>query len=298
MAGKKLVDIPEEPIHTAKKGTRYLHTKKIPILDDHGEPRYLLGISDDITDRKRADAKARKAADALARSNAELEQFAYVASHDLQEPLRMVSSFTELLVRRYEGQLDATAREYVGFILGGTRWMQQLINALLAYSRVDSHGKPFEMTDLGGVVDDAVRNLRSAVDEQHGEITHERLPMVSGDRTQLIQLFQNLVGNALKFRGEAVPRIHVSAQADSGRCTLAVRDNGIGIAPEHTKRIFKIFQRLHGRDAYPGTGVGLAIAKKIVERHGGRIWVESQPGSGSTFYFTLPEPRRTAGATL
>ncbi len=223
----------------------------------------------------------------LSRSNAELEQFAYVASHDLQEPLRMVASFTQLLAKRYQGRLDQDADEFIGFAVDGATRMQQLINDLLAYSRVGTRGKPPAPADLNEILGHAEANLHEAIKESSTVVTHEPLPQVDGDQSQLIQLFQNLLANAIKFRGQEPPRIHISAQPWEQGWRLAVQDNGIGIAPEHQERIFAIFQRLHPRDEYPGTGIGLAICKKIVERHGGRIWVESAPGQGATFYFNI-----------
>ncbi len=225
----------------------------------------------------------------LARSNHDLEQFAYVASHDLQEPLRMVSSYTQLLAKRYKGQLDADADEFIAYAVEGAARMQTLINDLLAYSRVGLRGKPFERTPTADVLEQALAGLQIALQEQAALVTHDNLPVVAGDASQLVQLFQNLIGNAIKFRGEAPPRVHVSAR-DAGReWVFAVRDNGIGFDPQFAERIFVIFQRLHTRAEYPGTGIGLAICKKIVERHGGRIWVESRTGEGATFYFTLPK---------
>ncbi len=246
----------------------------------------------ELDERRRAELKLAQYAADLSRSNADLEQFAYVASHDLQEPLRMVASFTQLLARRYQGQLDQDADEFIGFAVDGANRMQQLINDLLFYSRVGTRGKPPAPTDLSEVLSNAEANLHEAIKESKAEVTHSPLPIVDGDQVQLTQLLQNLLANAIKFRGQEPPRIQVSAQAQDGDWLLAVRDNGIGISKEHQERIFAIFQRLHARDEYPGTGIGLAICKKIVERHGGRIWVESAPGQGTTFYFNLPGERR------
>ena len=249
---------------------------------------FFTSIIRDIAERKRAqDALAEKAAE-LAFSNKELEQFAYVASHDLQEPLRMVASYTTLLAKRYKGKLDTDADEFIGFAVDGAKRMQGLIQDLLSYSRVGSKGKEFAPTDCGAVLTKALTALQLAVEETAATITHDKLPTVIGDETQLGQLFQNLIGNGIKYRNGDAPQIHISCEQEDGRWRFSVRDNGIGIDPQYAERVFIIFQRLHTREKYPGTGIGLAVCKKIVERHGGKIWVESAPGQGSTFYFTLP----------
>ena len=248
--------------------------------------------------RKRAESALRVAHDELEhrvrertaelqRSNEELEQFAYVASHDLQEPLRMVSSFVELLAKDYGGQLGSDADRYIHFAVEGASRMQALINDLLQYSRVGTRGKQLRPTPCDAVVETAVANLQAAIAEAGATVTHDPLPTVLADETQLMQLFQNLIGNAIKFRGGRPPRVHVGAEPRDGEWAFSVRDNGIGIDPQFAERIFLIFQRLHEREKYPGTGIGLAICKKIVERHGGRIWLDSAPGRGSTFHFTL-----------
>ncbi len=229
----------------------------------------------------------------LARSNGELQQFAYVASHDLQEPLRMVASFTQLLAKRYKDKLDDDAREFITFAVDGAMRMQTLISDLLSYSRVGTQGKPFERTECDSVLDRALSGLRLAIKDAGAVIKHDPLPAVLADPVQLSQLFQNLVTNAIKFRATKAPHVQISAEKDGDDWKISVRDNGIGISPEHADRIFVIFQRLHTKTEYPGTGIGLAICKKIVERHGGRIWVEPSPGGGSTFCFTIPATETT-----
>lgn len=248
----------------------------------------LYSIIHDITERKHAQQALAKRTQDLARSNAELEQFAYVASHDLQEPLRMVASYTQLLARRYQGKLDQDANDFIGYAVDGANRMQRLINDLLAFSRVGTRGKPFEPTDCNAVLKDVLDNLQMSIEESGATITCDDLPTVAADESQLSQLFQNLIVNSIKFRSEQAPNIHISAQRRENDWQFSVRDNGIGIAPEYFDRIFVIFQRLHARGEYPGTGIGLAVCKRIVERHNGHIWVESEPGQGATFNFTLP----------
>ena len=225
----------------------------------------------------------------LARSNADLEQFAYVASHDLQEPLRMVASYTQLLVRRYRGRIDADADDFLNFIVDGALRMQRLINDLLAFSRVGTRGRELEPTPLAAVMQRVLANLKAGIDESRAVISVDELPTVWADATQMELLLQNLVGNAIKFHGAAPPAIRIAAQRGDGEWQLSVADQGIGIDPQYAERIFVIFQRLHTAADYPGTGIGLAICKRIVERHGGRIWVSSEPGRGSSFCFTLPD---------
>jgi two-component system sensor histidine kinase/response regulator len=224
----------------------------------------------------------------LSRSNADLEQFAYVASHDLQEPLRMVATYTELLSEHYKDSLDEKAAKYINYAVDGAKRMQQLVRELLAYSRVDSQGQKPTAIKAGVVVKNVLDSLKMAIEEAHAEIVCEELPTVRADTVQLAQVFQNLIGNALKFRGKEPSRIHISAERSNDKWVFRVKDNGIGIEKQYAEVVFQMFQRLHERGRYDGNGIGLAIAKKIVERHGGRIWFDSEPEKGSTFYFTLP----------
>jgi PAS domain S-box-containing protein len=263
--------------------------------DAQGHPQYEIALFDDITARKAAEAALRGAHEELKRSNAELEQFAYVASHDLQEPLRMVSSYTQLLMRRYGDKLDGDAREFTAFIVDGATRMKQLIEDLLAYSRVGTRDKNFKPVEAESSLKRALTNLRAAIQDSGATVTQDRLPSIPCDEVQLAQLFQNLIGNALKFRKpDAAPAVHVGAAERGAEWEFTVRDNGIGIEPQYFERIFMVFQRLHDKGEYPGTGIGLAIVKKVVERHGGRIWVQSQLGAGTTFHFTMPKEREAA----
>jgi len=262
---------------------RYYH-----VIAFSPRPGQFATLFSDITRRKEEEEMLARYSQELARSNAELERFAYVVSHDLQEPLRMVGSYAQLLARRYQGQLDAQADEFIGYMTDGVMRMQEMIQSLLVYSRVSTRKKPFAPTDCNAVVKRVLTTLHLTIQETGAVVTHDPLPTVLADEVQLGQLFQNLVGNALKFHGPAAPRVHITARQEGNEWVFAVQDNGIGIDPKYWKDIFDVFRRLHPREEYPGTGIGLAICKKIVERHGGRIWVESQPGEGATFYFTLP----------
>ena len=247
----------------------------------------------DITVRKKLEEDLIIKAAELARSNIELQQFAYVASHDLQEPLRAISGFTELLVKRYHGKIDEKADTYLDFITEGTTRMQQMIQDLLTYSRIQTQEHKYVLTDSNTSLDLALSDLQIATKEHHAVITNDSLPSVYADQEQITKMFQNLIGNAIKFHKPGVaPNIHISAKQDENSWIFSVSDNGIGIDPQYADRIFKIFQRLHTRDEYPGTGIGLAICKRIAEQHGGTIWIESVPGSGSTFYFTIPKRKK------
>lgn len=253
-------------------------------------------LKSELEERKRAEEELRKSEEKLKvlikelkRSNEELQQFAYVSSHDLQEPLRTITSFTQLLERRYKDKLDDDADEFIEYIVEATKRMQNLINDLLDYSRVATRGKEFELTNTNEILKDTISNLHATINENNAEITYDELPKIMGDSGQLLQLFQNLIGNAIKFRKpDEPPKIYILARKENNEYLFSITDNGIGMEPQYAERIFIIFQRLHTREKYGGTGIGLAIAKRIVERHGGKIWVESTFGKGSTFYFTIP----------
>jgi PAS domain S-box-containing protein len=255
--------------------------------NEAGQIQGIFAAARDVTERNAMENEIKQTLEKLKQSNSELEQFAYVASHDLQEPLRMVASYVQLLERRYKGKLDADADGFIAYAVDGANRMRGLIDDLLTYSRVSRLGKPFEPTDLESTLDIVLMNLQASIAENSAVVTHNKLPVVMADGGQLVQLFQNLISNAIKFHGKKPPHVHVSAQVKETEYLFSVRDNGIGIAPEYFDRLFKIFQRLHTREEYPGSGIGLAVCKRIVERHGGRIWLESQVGKGSTIYFTL-----------
>jgi PAS domain S-box-containing protein len=277
-----------------KDGSRVPIELSVARVDVPGQDQPLFtGIIHEITERKVAERLIHEHSAALARSNKDLEQFAYVASHDLQEPLRMVGSFAGLLARRYQGKLDSEADEFIAYIVDGATRMQMLIEDLLAFSRVSTKGRKPEPVDAGEMVERVLGDLRAAIEQSGATVTAGALPMVLADPTQLGQVFLNLIGNAIKFRApDRPPAVRVWAERLGGEWLFHVQDNGIGIDPRHMERIFHIFERLHGPGEYPGTGIGLAIVKKIIERHGGRIEVRSAPGEGSTFRFTLPAAER------
>lgn len=251
----------------------------------------------DITELRHAREELLQRTKELSRSNQELEQFAYVASHDLQEPLRMIASYTQLIAQRYRGKLDADADEFIGYAVDGATRMQAIINDLLKLSRVDTHHMAFSRVNAQNALDRALANLRLVIEESGADMVCDPLPELDADVSQLTQLFQNLIANALKFRGSDTPRIQIGAQPLGEEWVFHVRDNGIGIAPEYSEKIFLMFQRLHSKKEYPGTGIGLTICKKIIEHHGGRIWVESEQGKGSTFYFSIPTTLNQQGNT-
>ncbi len=281
----------EEGWRVRKDGSRFWASVVITALHDKtGQLRGFGKVTRDITERKKSAEHLLKTLKELERSNEELQQFAYVASHDLQEPLRMVASYTQLLAKRYKGRLDSDADEFIAYAVDGSNRMQALIHDLLAYSRAGTNGKVLREISSEDAFKEALTNLRAAIEESGAVVTHDSLPAITTDATQLAQIFQNLVGNAIKYRGPEVPHVHVSAAKNGGKeWIFSVRDNGMGIDPQYFERIFILFQRLHGRREFEGTGIGLAICKKMLERLGGRIWVESQPEKGSTFYFALPE---------
>jgi PAS domain S-box-containing protein len=273
------------------KDGRVIHTETHSTLsyDESTKTPVVRGVTMDITERKIAEEALARYAEDLRRSNLELQQFAYVASHDLQEPLRMVTSYLQLLEQRYHDQLDEDAREFIGYAVDGAARMKALIQDLLTYSRVERAEKIFSPVDTNMVLKNVLDNLSVTIEESNAAITVDTLPTITGDERQITQLFQNLISNAIKFRGERKPEIHIGAERKGNNWVFYVRDNGIGIEAQYLDRIFVIFQRLHNRGKYPGTGIGLAICKKVVERRGGRIWVESQPGEGTTFYFNIPD---------
>ena len=278
---------------------RWILAQGTPRYDPDGRFAGYIGSCIDIDDFKEAQEALRRANDelelrvqgrteALRQSNAELEQFAYAASHDLQEPLRTVGSYVQLLARRYQGRLDRDADDFIAYAVEGVVRMKGLIEDLLGYSRVTTRGEPMRVTDCEEVLTRALANLRTAIEETGAEVTHDPLPQVFADPSQLMRVFQNVIGNAIKFHGEDAPRVHVGSERCDGDWLLSFRDNGIGIDAKYGDCVFAIFQRLNARDRYPGSGIGLTICKRVVERHGGRIWFESQPGRGSTFYVSLP----------
>jgi PAS domain S-box-containing protein len=281
--------VEDEGWRLRKDGSRFWANAVITAVRDR--EKRLIGFSEvsrDLSERKAAEEDRERSIKELASSNTELQQFAYVASHDLQEPLRMVTSYTQLLSKRYKGKLDAEADTFIAFAVDGAIRMQKLIQDLLTYSRLGTSALPFAPVDSGAIFARALVNLSVAVGETGATVTSEGLPAVLAVESQLLQLFQNLIGNAIKYHGDSPPLIHATARKTPSEWIFSLRDNGIGMDPQYADRIFVIFQRLHTADEYAGTGIGLAVCKKIVERHGGRIWVESTLGHGAVFYFTLP----------
>jgi light-regulated signal transduction histidine kinase (bacteriophytochrome) len=260
-----------------------------PVRTDEGA--FVLAAIVDLTARKRSEEELRRSNEALEESNLELQQFAYIASHDLQTPLRSIGGFAEFLRRDYQGKLDGDADVYLSRIVDGVKRMHTLVNDLLSYSRVESQSRPFGEVALQESFEDPRHMLEASIKEVGCEVTCDPLPTVCGDPSQLAQLLQNLIGNGVKYHSQQSPRVHVSAQWQGDRWLVSVADNGIGIPENQCEKVFEIFKRLHSQDAYPGTGIGLAVCRRIVHRHGGKIWVESQPGKGSTFYCTLPAKR-------
>ncbi len=286
----KVKDIEEPYVIDGKE--YWIHTIKSQVKNSDGDLIGVLGLFEDITQRKKLESDLFQTLKALKTSNLELEQFAYVASHDLQEPLRMVSSYTQLLEKRYKDQLDQDAKDFINYAVDGANRMQRLIQDLLSFSRVTTRGREFEPLDAHEPLGEAVYNLQSAIQDSGAMVINDDLPIIRGDYSQIVMVFQNLIGNAIRYqKNDTAPRIHIHAEKyakDPGFVEFTVSDNGIGIEDKYFERIFVIFQRLHGRQEYPGTGLGLALCKRIIERHKGKIWVESEPGKGSTFHFTLP----------
>ncbi|MBI4289129.1 MAG: PAS domain S-box protein [Chloroflexi bacterium] len=271
-------------------GTPIIVEAASTVITHKGKPAVQTWLRD-LTWRKQAEDKLNRAMADLERSNKDLEQFAYAVSHDLREPLRMVTSFTQLLAKRHRDKLDKDASEFMDFIVDGSARMNRMIEDLLEFSRVGTRGKSPEPADCEAAMAEALKNLKVAIEESGAVVSHDPLPTIMADIAQIARLFQNLVGNAIKFRREEAPRVHISAERKENEWVFSVRDNGIGVAAEDFPQLFQVFSRLHARDKYPGTGVGLAVCKRIVECHGGRLWVESKVGKGSTFYFTIPVAR-------
>ena len=260
-----------------------------PIKDEEGNLLGSIHVANDITVRKQAEEKVERHTEELAKSNAELEHFAYVASHDLREPLRMITSFLQLLERRYNDQLDQDANEFIGFAVDGAQRLNDMINDLLEYSRITRKKREFKQVNCEQILEETLSNLKVQINESNAIITNDPLPTIHGDEVLIFQLFQNIISNAIKYRSQKIPQIHISSNKEPNQYRFSIKDNGIGIESQHLGRIFTIFQRLHTQEEYEGTGLGLAIAQKIVNEHSGNIWAESEVGKGSEFYFTIPD---------
>jgi PAS domain S-box-containing protein len=292
----KLIDtLQYKELHRAKKENIPVRFETKSLLSDnwyeinaYPHPEGLSVYSHNINKRKKNEKEIEKTMEELIRSNTDLERFAYVSSHDLQEPLRMVTLYSQLLEKRYKDRLDDDADDFIEYIVENAKRMKYLIDDLLEYSRITSQAKEFENIDMDKVLESILSNLSIIIVENNVDVTHDHLPKIFADKNQIMQVFQNLLTNAIKFRGKEPPKIDISAQKKEKEWIFSVQDNGIGINPKHQKQIFEVFKRLHTREEYPGTGIGLSIAQKIIERHGGRIWAESDLGKGSTFYFTIP----------
>jgi PAS domain S-box-containing protein len=290
LAGGQVVDIPEESIHTRLKGERILHTKKIPISDRFGQPVYLLGISEDITERKRSEDQVRRNQE-LERSNIELEQFAYIVSHDLREPLRMISIYLNLLQRDGKNCLGSELVEYLKHALDGSARMDALLRDLLDYSRAGANLDPLKVMDSSASLRAAIQNLRTLIDSTGALIEYAHLPCVTASFSQLTRVFQNLISNSIKYRGAANPKIQVQAESCQHDWRFSVTDNGIGIAPEFHNKVFQIFQRLPEALSQEGMGIGLSICQRIVDRHAGKMWIETGIEKGCKLCFTIPKDR-------
>jgi light-regulated signal transduction histidine kinase (bacteriophytochrome) len=280
-------------------GTRgTLLISSAPIKDGSGKVTGAVTIAMDITEQKKIEKELEEKAEDLVRSNRELQQFAYVASHDLKEPLRMVTTYVQMLDRRYGNTLDGDAKEYIKFAVEGSKRMYALVEDLLTYSRVETSVVPFEPVSMDQVMITALKDMGETIEKSGATVTATDLPEVHADLQQMVQLMENLIGNAIKFRREDSPQVRISARLEGHEWIFSVKDNGIGIGKEYQDKVFQMFQRLHTKEAYPGTGIGLAICKKVVERHGGRIWYESEQGVGTTFFFSLPEKAEERNAVM
>ena len=276
------------PLKGKNGNYRWFLTRITPIRDEYGNIQRWFGTNTDVTERKNIEEDLKITMDELKQSNKELEQFAYITSHDLREPLRMITSFLQLLERRYKDQLDQDAHEFIGFAVNGAKRLDTMTNDLLKYSQISNKKREAIPVDFEHVLEHTLENLKVQIEENNAIITHDPLPTIVGDEELKVQLFQNIIGNAIKYRSQETPKIHISTIKEKNQYLFSIKDNGIGMSPKHLEKIFTIFQRLHTNEEYEGTGIGLAIAQKIIHQQGGQIWVESEIGKGTTFYFTIP----------